>query len=76
MTGIIALCSQVSLLMWMRTSVNYQYKNGGTIKNIFKTLYGDGGIRRFYRGYSMAILQAPLFIFGDIASYSITKRIF
>ena len=74
LSGMIAMGSQVSLLMWMRTSVNYQYRNGGTIKNTFKSLYREGGLLRFYRGYSMAMLQAPLSRFGDIASYSITKQ--
>jgi hypothetical protein len=30
---------QVCSLMWLRTTVNYQYRNGGTMTNAFKTLY-------------------------------------
>ena len=45
---------QVSSLMWLRTMMNYQYANGGSISNTFKTLYKEGGITRFYRGYSFA----------------------
>ena len=29
--------------MWMRTLVNYQYKNGGTFMEAFYALYADGG---------------------------------
>ena len=37
--------------MPLRTAVNYQYRYGvGSIPAI-KTLYKDGGIRRFYRGF-------------------------
>ena len=51
--------------MWMRTTVNYQYRYGtGTITAI-KTLYEDGGrgfkgITRFYRGLVPALFQGPL----------------
>ena len=31
--------------MWMRTLVNYQYKNGGTFMEAFYALYADGGTR-------------------------------
>ena len=33
---------QVCSLMWLRTTVNYQYRNGGTMTNAFKTLYAVG----------------------------------
>merc|ERR1719217_1379858 len=60
-------------LMWMRTTVNYQYRYGtGTITAI-KTLYEDGGrgfkgITRFYRGLVPALFQGPLSRFGDTAA--------
>ena len=73
-SGMAAMGSQVTLLMWLRTSVNYQYKNGGTLVSSVKTLYNDGGLRRFYRGYPVAMLQAPLSRFGDIASYSMVSQ--
>jgi hypothetical protein len=34
----------------------------------FKTLYGQGGIPRFYRGLIPALLQGPLSRFGDTAA--------
>ena len=36
--------------------------------NAFKTLYADGGIRRFYRGVGPALFQGPLSRFGDTAA--------
>ena len=66
--GMVAMFAQVSTLMWLRTTINYQYRYGTTTTQAFKTLYRDGGIPRFYRGYSAAILQGPLSRFGDTAA--------
>ena len=68
LSGSMAMITQVSTLMWMRTIVNYQYVNGTTFKNSFKTLYKQGGILRLYRGYHIAIISAPIFRFGDAAA--------
>jgi len=65
--GSLATFAQVGGLMWLRTTINYQYKHGGTFSNTFKLLYKQGGIPRFYRGVSVAIIQAPLSRFGDTA---------
>merc|ERR1719162_664757 len=54
--------------MWMRTTVNYQYRNGGTFRGALTHLYGDGGIPRFYRGVLPALVQGPLSRFGDTAA--------
>lgn len=54
--------------MWMRTTMNYQYANGGSLGNAIKVLYKEGGIPRFYRGVSFAIIQNPLSRFGDTAA--------
>ena len=59
---------QVGTFMWMRTTMNYQYANGGTLTNALQTLYKEGGIPRFYRGVSFAIIQNPLSRFGDTAA--------
>lgn len=66
--GMAAMVAQVSTLMWLRTTMNYQYTYGTTMMDAMKTLYRQGGIPRFYTGYSMAILQGPLSRFGDTAS--------
>jgi len=68
MSGSMAMITQVSTLMWLRTIMNYQYVNGGSFNSSIKTLYSQGGIRRLYRGYSFAIINAPLFRFGDTAA--------
>jgi len=66
-SGFAAMTFQVGSLMWMRTIVNYQYRNGGSFTESFKRLYAHGGARRFYRGVSFALMQAPLSRFGDTA---------
>jgi hypothetical protein len=66
--GAAAMAFQVSTLMWLRTLVNYQYRHGTSTTQAFQTLYRDGGIRRFYRGYTAAMVQAPLSRFGDTAA--------
>ena len=68
LSGSMAMVTQVSTLMWLRTIMNYQYVNGGTFNSSIKTLYSQGGILRLYRGYSFAIINAPLFRFGDTAA--------
>ena len=65
LAGSTAMCIQVTTLMWLRTTMNYQYRYGTSMKQSFTTLYNDGGIRRFYRGYAPALLISPLSRFGD-----------
>jgi len=74
--GAAAMGIQVCSLMWMRTTMNYQYRNGepSTLKAL-KVIYEDGGkglqgIRRFYRGIGPALAQGPLSRFGDTAANS------
>lgn len=66
--GMAAMAVQVTSLMWLRTTMNYQYMYGKSMTEAMKTLYRQGGIPRFYTGYSMALLQGPLSRFGDTAS--------
>lgn len=59
---------QVVTLMWLRTIMNYQYRYGtGTISAI-RTLYAQGGIKRFYKGIQFAVIQGPLSRFGSTAA--------
>lgn len=67
-SGSIAMVLQVVLLMWLRTVVNYQYKHGVSVLVAFRTLYKEGGILRFYRGASFALLTGPISRFGDTAA--------
>ena len=62
---------QVFSLMWLRTIMNYQYKNGGSFKEVLFKLYKEGGIPRFYSGIIPALIQGPLCRFGDTFSNSI-----
>lgn len=54
--------------MWLHTVVNYQYKTGVGISEAFRTLYEEGGVLRFYRGLTLALVIAPISRFGDTAA--------
>ena len=64
-SGATAMSINIATLMWLRTSVNYQYRHGVDMKTAFRTLYKEGGIPRFYKGVGPALLQGPLSRFGD-----------
>lgn len=66
--GAVAMGANVGCLMWMRTTVNYQYRNGVSFPVALRTLYADGGIPRFYRGVLPALIQGPMSRFGDTAA--------
>lgn len=66
--GFAAMGCNVAALMWMRTTINYQYRNGTTFPGALRALYADGGIPRFYRGVLPALAQGPLSRFGDTAA--------
>ena len=68
LAGAAAMGINVCTLMWMRTTINYQYRYGTSTMTAFRTLYADGGIPRFYRGLIPALLQGPLSRFGDTAA--------
>ena len=55
----------IMCLMWMRTTVNFQYRYGLSTEEALRKLYKEGGVRRFYRGLLPALVQAPLSRFGD-----------
>jgi hypothetical protein len=68
LAGAAAMAINVCSLMWIRTTINYQYRYGTSTSTAFKTLYADGGIPRFYRGLLPALFQGPLSRFGDTAA--------
>lgn len=55
--GAAAAVVQVLSLMWLRTSMNYQYRFGGTLSSSLKELYSEGGIPRLYQGLPFALVQ-------------------
>ena len=63
-SGAFAGMVQVLSLMWLRTAVNYQYRYGVSIGQALRDLKAQGGIYRFYRGLSFALIQGPLAKFG------------
>lgn len=67
---------QVTSLMWMRTTMNYQFKNGGGFVQTLKILYNNGGIVRFYRGILPALVIGPMSRFGDTASNMYATTLF
>uniref|UniRef100_A0A7S3VMZ8 Mitochondrial carrier protein n=1 Tax=Dunaliella tertiolecta TaxID=3047 RepID=A0A7S3VMZ8_DUNTE len=66
--GMVAMALQVVTLMWLRTTINYQYRHGTSTMMALRTLYKDGGIPRFYQGMLPALIQGPLSRFGDTAA--------
>jgi hypothetical protein len=66
--GSTAMVLQVTSLMWLRTTMNYQYRYGTKLGDTFSKLYNQGGIRRFYRGIAPALCIGPLSRFGDTAA--------
>ena len=68
LAGAAAMGINVLTLMWMRTTINYQYRHGTNTMTALKTLYKEGGIPRFYRGLAPALIQGPLSRFGDTAA--------
>ena len=66
--GAIVMVLQVLLLMWLRTTVNFQMVQGMSTLAAMRFLYAEGGIPRFYRGLWAALIQGPLSRFGDTAA--------
>lgn len=66
--GASAMAVQVLSLMWMRTAMNYQFKNGGNFLETLSILYKQGGVTRFYRGLIPALMIGPISRFGDTAA--------
>jgi hypothetical protein len=66
--GASAAVVQVFSLMWLRTSMNYQYRYGGNLVTSLQTLWKEGGISRLYQGLPFALVQGPLTRFGDTAA--------
>jgi len=56
------------LVSYCRTAINYQYRYGASFWRALTTLNNDGGIPRFYRGLSFALVQAPLSRFVSTAA--------
>lgn len=67
---------QVVSLMWMRTTMNYQFKNGGGFIATLKKLYAEGGVPRFYRGLVPALIIGPVSRFGDTFSNTFARTLF
>ena len=68
LAGGLAMGANIGCLMWLRTTMNYQYRYGTSMGTAIKTLYADGGIPRFYRGVIPALVQGPMSRFGDTAA--------
>ena len=65
LAGSSAAVVQVTSLLWLRTTLNFQYTNGISTSNALKTLYNQGGVRRFYRGYLPALVLTSSARFTD-----------
>ncbi|EDQ89844.1 uncharacterized protein MONBRDRAFT_18941 [Monosiga brevicollis MX1] len=58
--GAKAMLVDIALLMWLRTVMNHQYRNGGTMGDTIRKLWRQGGVTRFYSGLTAAMIEAPL----------------
>lgn len=67
-SGALAGVLQVTSLMWLRTTMNYQYRFGTSTGEALRTLYSQGGMGRLYQGLPFALVQTPLSRFGDTAA--------
>ena len=74
LSGATAMVIQVTSLMWLRTTMNNQYRYGGSTIDTIKKLYNSGGLIRFYRGYIPALCIGPLSRFGDVASNELSIK--
>ncbi|KAF6811932.1 mitochondrial carrier protein [Colletotrichum musicola] len=68
LSGAAAMVLQVLTLMPIRTIMNYQYRFGTGFRVATRTLYEDGGLRRYYQGLAPALIQGPVSRFGDTAA--------
>ena len=60
---------QVTSLMWLKTTNNYQYRYGTSLYESMKLLYTSGGIPRFYRGFIPSLFVASTCRVGDFTAY-------
>ena len=67
--------AQVTLLMWTRTVLNYQYRNGVDFSTAFDTLVEEGGIRRLYSGLPFALVQVPTSRFCDVLANEFAQQL-
>jgi len=60
-----AMAGQVILLMAPRTAINGQYATGLSFMKQVESYWKEGGLPRFYKGFSGAIIIGPLYRAGD-----------
>lgn len=68
--GLFAMFFQVGSLMWLHTTLNYQYRYGTSTREALRALWMQGGIPRLYQGFSAALVLAPTTKFIDTAANS------
>ena len=73
-TGFAGGAIQVTSLLWLRTANNYQYKHGTGLLDTMNTLYKEGGVLRFYRGYFPSLFLGSSIKFGEINAYYYSKQ--
>jgi len=67
-SGAIAMGINVGAFMWLRTIMSYQQMHGTPLPQVVRTLYREGGVRRFYQGFTAALVHGPASRFGDTAA--------
>ena len=63
-----AMSLNILCLMWMKTTMNYQYRHGGGFVSTVSLLFHQADKFRLYRGIIPALIMGPLYRFGDVAA--------
>lgn len=66
--GFVAGVVQVGSFMWMRTAMNFQYANGGTMLGAIATLYKARQISGWRRATKMCRLLLPRAVWAVLGS--------
>lgn len=72
--GAAAGACQTASLMWISTTAAYQHRSGLSMSAAIRTLYSQGGFRRFYAGLAPTIAHVTLCRFADTTSNALALR--
>jgi len=75
-SGALSQSINVFLFMWLRTIMNHQYATGNKFIDSGKFLYGEGGIKRFYKGIGWALLLSPMYRLCDVLTNDFCIELF
>ena len=65
----------VFMLMWLRTTLSYQFVHGVSMVEAMSLLYAQGGIPRFYRGLLPGEYTISIIVISFMTNYKIPNFI-